>query len=87
MARFASSSRYVTSAVDVGSMSTVVAVRRNYIGSRYRTITTKVGDTFDMIAAKTLGDPQRYWEIADINPQVPFPDGIPEGTVLRVPFR
>lgn len=47
---------------------------------------SKDGDSFESIAAKTLGDGKRYWEIADINPQVVWPDAIPVGTVLRLPL-
>lgn len=51
----------------------------------YALYTSKDGDTFDIIAARFLGDPSRYWEIADINPQVEWPDRITTGTVLRIP--
>lgn len=44
------------------------------------------GDSFELLAAKLLGDGKRYWEIADINPQVKWPDAIPTGTVLRLPI-
>lgn len=87
MARFTSNSRYATSYVDSGDRSIVLSKRRNMIGTRYRTITAKDGDSFEMLAAKLFGDPARYWEIADINPQVPFPDKIEQGTVIRVPYR
>jgi len=44
------------------------------------------GDTFDLLAARFLGDSTRYWEIADINPQVQWPDRIPTGTTIRIPI-
>jgi hypothetical protein len=33
-----------------------------------------------------LGDPLRYWEIADINPQFKFPLDIVPGKVIRLPL-
>jgi len=45
------------------------------------------GDTFDRIAYRTLFDSERYWEIADLNPHVPFPDEIPVGTLIRIPLK
>ncbi len=38
-----------------------------------------------MIASKIFNDPTQYWRVADINPQVKFPDIIPAGTVIRLP--
>lgn len=43
------------------------------------------GDTLLNLAARTLGSDRRWWEIADINPQVKFPTDIEVGTVLRLP--
>lgn len=43
------------------------------------------GDTFEKLASSIFNDGTRYWEIADLNPQVEFPDVIPAGTVLRLP--
>lgn len=51
----------------------------------YYQYVSKQGDTFSLLAARVFNDPKRYWEIADINPQVEWPDSIPTGTVLRIP--
>lgn len=48
--------------------------------------TAMEGDTFDLLAAKFLGDSTRYWEIADINPQLQWPDRIPVGATIRIPI-
>lgn len=53
--------------------------------TKYFQYMSREGDTFQKIAARVLNDPTRYWEIADINPQVEWPDRIPVGTVLRIP--
>lgn len=54
--------------------------------TNYYQYTSRQGDTFLILAAKVLNDSSRYWEIADINPQVQWPDEIPTGTVLRIPM-
>jgi nucleoid-associated protein YgaU len=51
----------------------------------YYQYVSRQNDTFQLLAAKLLNDSNRYWEIADINPQVQWPDVIPTGTVLRMP--
>lgn len=51
----------------------------------YSLYTVKQGDTMENIAARQLGDPRRYWEIADVNPQVQFPWDISPGDAIRVP--
>jgi nucleoid-associated protein YgaU len=51
----------------------------------YAVYTSRDGDTFALLASQFLGDSTRYWEIADINPQIEWPDRIPAGTVLRIP--
>lgn len=53
--------------------------------SRYVTFQVRAGDTLENIAARYLGDPNRYWEIADINPQIKFPLDLTVGMVLRLP--
>lgn len=43
------------------------------------------GDTLEAIASRHFGDQRRFWEIADLNPQIQFPWDIEAGTVLRLP--
>lgn len=62
------------------------AVRKPQEVTNYVLYTAKDGDTFDLLASKYLGDSTRYWEIADINPQVEWPDRIPTGTTIRIPL-
>lgn len=45
----------------------------------------KDGDTFQSLSSRYLGAPNFYWKIAEINPQVHFPDTIPAGTLIRIP--
>jgi nucleoid-associated protein YgaU len=79
MAVYRSSSRYRLSS---GGR---LADRVDYKETAYFQYVTKQGDSFQSIASRILNDGARYWEIADINPQVEWPDQIPVGTVIRIP--
>lgn len=68
-------------------VTVVIGVRKETSSTLFTTYMARYGDTFDRIAARIFGDPTRWWEVADINPHVPFPEDIPAGTVLRVPTR
>jgi nucleoid-associated protein YgaU len=52
---------------------------------KYTTYRVTAGDTLESIAARYLGNQKRYWEIADLNPQVQFPWDISVGDVIRLP--
>lgn len=52
----------------------------------YNIYTVRDGDTLETIAARILGNPLRYWEIADMNPQVKFPLDLEAGMPLRMPL-
>lgn len=68
----------------------IVYVRRRFVPSsregadRY---TVTQGDRLDDITARTLGDPEDYWRICDVN-VVRRPDELTEvvGRVLRIPL-
>lgn len=51
----------------------------------YTVYVVREGDTLENIATRYLGSPLRYWEIADLNPQVKYPLDITTGTTLRLP--
>lgn len=63
----------------------VIGVRKETVDTSYTLYTTTFGDTFARISYQVFGDPLRWWEIADINPEVAFPGEISPGTVLRIP--
>jgi nucleoid-associated protein YgaU len=86
MSLIQSISRYYKQPV-ADSSGTYISVRKYNPGSNYYLYTTKTGDSFDLIASRIMNDPERYWEIADLNSHVPFPDEIPIGTVLRIPVQ
>lgn len=54
--------------------------------NKYRTYRVKAGDRIDTIAHQAFGDANRWWEIADLNPQIKFPLAITPGDVLRIPL-
>jgi nucleoid-associated protein YgaU len=79
MAIYTSTSRYQLT--DNGT----TAERKESSETAYVQYITKEGDTFERIAAKLFNDGTRYWEIAEINPQIYFPDELPVGTLVRLP--
>lgn len=53
---------------------------------RFMVYVSRQGDSFERLAAIYLNDSSRYWEIADINPHVEWPDLIQDGTSIRIPL-
>lgn len=53
---------------------------------RFTTYTVRGGDTLESISNRLLGSPLRYWELADLNPQIKFPMDIKVGSVIRIPL-
>jgi hypothetical protein len=50
-------------------------------------ITVAQGDRLDLITARTLGDPEQFWRVADANDAMNPPDLTARlGRVLRVPI-
>jgi nucleoid-associated protein YgaU len=80
-----SSSRYTTTSAEKDGTSIVIAVRKSTSFVQYSTYTARDGDSFINIATKLFGDPSQYWRVADINPQLKFPDLIPAGETIRIP--
>jgi len=42
-------------------------------------------DRIDLVALRLLGDPELWWQIMDINPEITNPLTIAPGTILRIP--
>lgn len=79
--RFDASSRYQ---LDGNGMT---ATRIPQLAARYRMHSVVSGDTVDNLAHRLLGDHSRWWEIADLNPQL-MRDGflsLVPGDAIRVP--
>lgn len=45
------------------------------------------GDRLDSIAALTLGDSELWWQVADANPELIYPDQLTVGMFIRIPAR
>ena len=78
-------SRYSTYAEERNGNTVIVSVRKQSVVPSYISYNARFGDTFSNLSARYLGSPLFYWKIADINPQVPFPNYIPVGTSIRIP--
>ena len=78
-------SRYYSSSETRNSDTNTIALRKNNPSPSYSTYIARDGDSFEVLSTKYLGSPLFFWKIADINPHVPFPDQIPQGTKIRIP--
>lgn len=54
-------------------------------GFRFGVYVTGYNERLDSLAARFYDDAELSWVIANANPEVFYPDMIPEGTVLRIP--
>lgn len=61
------------------------ATRTASKATSYSLYTVRAGDTVERISARLFGTTDRYWEIADINPQIKYPLGLALGDVIRIP--
>jgi len=80
MALYTSVSRYKLDA------SGQTASRSAKQSTRYTLYTVREGDTLERIAARKFGTTERYWELADLNPQIKFPLDLEVGDVIRLPL-
>lgn len=78
-------SRYKITSENRGGLSVVVATKTSFPVPNYSSYTVRDNETFQSVSMRVFGTPLLYWKIADINPQVAFPDFIPAGTVIRIP--
>lgn len=79
MTGFAVTSRYQ---VDSNGISASPKDKQIVLYSQYR---ASQGDSMSNIAARLLGDDRRWWEIADINPQIKYPEDLAPGDIIRIP--
>jgi nucleoid-associated protein YgaU len=75
-------SRYTTTTANDG---TIIAVRKSKNLEKYSLYTVRSNDTMESIAVLTYGDPSLYWRIADMNPQIQYPDSLQIGDTIRIP--
>lgn len=46
---------------------------------------TQDGDSFMILSARYLADPQKWWYVADMNPQIRYPFDLKVGDELGIP--
>lgn len=80
MAFYAPTSRYKF------DTSKVTASRKSVRGaSQYTFYVVREGDTLESVARRSLGSSDRWWEVADLNPQIKYPLSLTVGDVIRLP--
>lgn len=79
MAVFAVTSRYQ---VDDNGIS---ASPKDKLTVKYSLHRVVQGDTILNIAARIPGDDRLWWQVADINPQVTYPEDLVVGDLIRIP--
>lgn len=80
---YLSTSRYIEEQENDRIVGVLRSNINRFVG--YTTYTTRYGDRLDQVAARLYGDPTRWWEIAEINPEVSYPGVLAAGIILRVP--
>ena len=85
-------SRYENAVVDFVSFTSsqdaapIVFYEFSNIGLiNYNTYTWKEGDRLDQLAMQFYSNPEKWWLIAEYNPEVTDHQNIPAGKVLRIP--
>jgi nucleoid-associated protein YgaU len=84
-------SRYAGQAVVSVPVNAAGATSRTVYGpkatfpARFTYYMTKLGDRYDLIANQVYGRPDLWWQIADANPEIFFPDDLISGAIIRIP--
>lgn len=79
-------SRYSSSSETRNGETNVIAVPTTFSSKNYISVITESTQSFESLADVYLGNTSLYWKIADLNPEIMFPDFIPQGTVIKVPL-
>ena len=66
------------------NVSVLRTVSRQF--GRFSLYIWKAGDRPDLVATETLGNPQLWWSIFDITPEIIYPLNVKPGTVVRIPM-
>jgi hypothetical protein len=74
-------------AYDARSNDYFLSVNRVYpsFGIQFSYYTWLSDDRLDKLANDRLGNPDFWWKILDVNPEIIDPFNIPPGTTLRIP--
>lgn len=88
---FSSTSRYLGASpfnVEDARRGRVQGVGLGYTVSpivNFRLYQVQAGDRWDRIAHRYLGDPQLWWRLADLNPELFDPRALRPGILIRLP--
>ena len=93
MTTFATTSRYLrieTATVTLPDGRIAAYKRRRFVPqaeslAQLAELTVAQGDRLDVIASRTLGDPEQFWRICDANDALDPADLAAPGRALRVP--
>jgi len=74
---------------ETGEANQIYELRRTTVDPPEGSIpyTTQAGDTFESLAAKRFGDGNKWYVLADMNPQIFFPLDLEPGTLIYLPPR
>lgn len=79
-------SRYTESSETRNGQTLNVAVPTTFKTTKFFTVTASGNETFESLAYRYLNSTSMWWKIADINKSITFPDYIPAGTTVRIPY-
>lgn len=68
-----------------GNNITIYAPQVVFENARFRRYQIVQGDTYQSLADQYLGTAFDWWRIADMNPQIFWPDDLAPGTIIRLP--
>ena len=83
-------SRYSTSKVTPvpdakGVYHATIYPRSPLASLRYQAYRVVFGDRMDTIAAVALGDAELWWQVAQLNPELLYPNDLVPGSIIRIP--
>jgi hypothetical protein len=79
-------SRYNKKYDEKNNQAITISTRTDVINKQYFVHIAKQGDSFISLALRYLNNEHLYWYIADLNPQIKFPDLLPVGAQIRIPL-
>ena len=79
-------SRYVRKYDEKNNEAITISTRTSVINKQYFVHIVKQGDTLVSLANQYLNNDSLYRYIADLNPQITFPDSLTVGSQVRIPL-
>lgn len=79
-------SRYSVSSETRNGETYNVSNNTKFSAPQVMVVVSSEGQSMELLAAMYLNDATQYWKIADLNPQIAFPDILPAGTQVKIPI-